>query len=70
MATDIDNLLLEYLRAIRGDVGDLCEDVRELRYRVSSIDSALGSVRRELSETHADVLITHGRIESRLDLSQ
>jgi len=58
----------------------LREDVRELRYRVSSIESALGSVRRELSETHADVLITHGRsdrlderiqrIESRLDLSQ
>lgn len=43
------NLVLEHLRAIRGDVGTLREDMREVKVRLNDLHSAVAGQR--LTET-------------------
>ena len=78
MVDDPDNLVLVYLRRIDSKVDALAQDIRELKERVSSLEVAVASVRRDiavLAETDArlqnavdrmreDV----SRIQRRLDL--
>ncbi len=66
-----DNLVLELLRAIRGDIADLKTDVLELKERVGGLEVAHGStatasasISRRLDRVGADVDL----IKRRLDL--
>lgn len=47
MADDPDDLVLVQLRAIRGELGDIRGDLRELKVRQSETHSAVLSLRRE-----------------------
>ena len=38
MADDPNNLILEHLRGIRADLGDVREDVREVKQRLTSLE--------------------------------
>ena len=77
MVDDPDNLVLVYLRRIDAKVDAIAQDIRELKERVSSVEVAVASVRRDiavLAETDARLQNVDrmrediGRIQRRLDL--
>lgn len=41
---NVDNIIIEHLRAIRGDIGTIKDDVRELKSRISNMESAQASL--------------------------
>ena len=54
--TEPENLVLGYLRRIDSKLDAMAQDIRELKERVSSVDIAVASVRRDiavLAETDA-----------------
>jgi len=75
---DPSNLILEHLRVIRADVSGLRADLAEGKLRAGSVEDHLVGVRRDLALLHADIGITHhrldlheqrlGRIERRLQI--
>ncbi|EQD77990.1 hypothetical protein B1A_02521 [mine drainage metagenome] len=76
MTDDIENLVLEHLRHIRGRVDQIAEDMGDLKHRMSGLEQAMNLVRREINlgeETDARQQITldklADRIERRLELS-
>jgi hypothetical protein len=78
-----DNLVLEHLRALRGDFAEFCNEVRELRTRMTSAERGLAhvvrtmaslavgvaAVRVEMGERFDRVHDRLGRIERRLNLA-
>lgn len=75
---DMDNLVLEHLRHIRGRVDQIADDMMDLKNRISGLEQAMNLVRREVNlgeETDARQQITLDklveriqRIEHRLEL--
>jgi hypothetical protein len=73
-----DNLVLELLRAIRGDIGVLGTDIRDMKDRLTLVEMGLAGVRRGIagvfeqmagSSLRADTLEDRvQRIERRLEL--
>jgi hypothetical protein len=49
MTENVDNLVLEHLRHIRGRVDQISDDVGDLKQRMSGLESAMNLVRREVS---------------------
>jgi len=79
MTDEIESLVLEHLRHIRGRVDQIADDVTELKHRMTSLEGTMSLVKREVSfgdETDArqqvalDKLVARiERIERRLELS-
>jgi predicted nuclease with TOPRIM domain len=59
-----DNLVLDLLRAIRGDIAEIKADVVELKERIGLLEGATASVSRRLDRLGGDV----EQIKRRLDL--
>jgi predicted nuclease with TOPRIM domain len=59
-----ENLVLELLRAIRGDVADLKADVTEVKERLGILEQQYSSVSRRVDRIGGDV----EQIKRRLDL--
>ena len=78
MAETAESLVLEHLRHIRGRVDQIADDMVDLKHRMSSLENAIVSVKREVAagdETDArqqvnlDKLVERiQRIEERLEL--
>ena len=47
MNENVENLVLEHLRHIRGRVDQIADDVGDLKQRMSGLESAMNLVRRE-----------------------
>ena len=79
MAENVDNLVVEHLRAIRADVSGIKTDVSEIKMRLSSIDERLTLVEKGTANIHGDMALLQlrldrqgdriERIEKRLDLT-
>ena len=78
--TNVTNeLLLETLKALRGDIAALRDDVREIKARLSNVEAGQGNIIRHLGDlAAADATAQLGidrlgerveRIERRLDLT-
>jgi len=75
-----DNIVLRYLRNIDGKVDALRQDVRDVKLRLSSLESGVNGVRRDilaLAEDNARQQVANDhlderieRIETRLNLSE
>ena len=48
---DVENLILEHLRAIRSDIGGIKDDVREIRQRLTSLEATVAGLRRDSAKT-------------------
>jgi uncharacterized coiled-coil protein SlyX len=78
MAENVENLLLEHLRAIRGDVADIKVDVRELKNRVTTLEAGLATLMQQIGHMAGSLAQQQAsfdrmverveRIERRLDL--
>ena len=62
--SNIDSLVLEHLKHIRGKVDLIADDVKELKYRVTSIEGSLGSLKRDAASTQDDVYHQNAVIDS------
>ena len=70
MTDNIESLILEHLRHIRGRVDQIAEDAEDLKARMSSLESAFLNVKREVvhgDETDARQQVSIDRILQRLD---
>lgn len=60
MADDIENLILEHLRALRGELRDFrmetTADLAMMKLRLTSLESQVASI-------HTDMALIHGRID-------
>jgi len=79
MSDNVDNIIIEHLRAIRGDIAGLSTKIDTLVLRVHSLEDHVSTMRKDLANLHGDIMLTHGRldqinervehIEKRLDLT-
>jgi predicted trehalose synthase len=79
MTENSQNLVLELLRSIRGDIATIKDDIRELKSRVGNVEIGVASIRRDLGQLATDDAEQHvrfdrltervERIEKRLDLT-
>ncbi|WP_414041697.1 hypothetical protein ACJU26_06495 [Acidithiobacillus sp. M4-SHS-6] len=79
MSDEIESLVLEHLRHIRGRVDQIAEDMGDMKHRISGLEQSMNLVKREINlseETDARQQITLDklieriqRIERRLELS-
>lgn len=79
MTENIENPIVEHLRAIRGDVANIKQDMSEVRVRLTSIDERLTLVEKGVANVHGDLALVQTRldrqsdriewIENRLDLT-
>lgn len=79
MSDNIENIVLEHLRHIRNRVDQIADDMSDLKHRMSSLESAMVSVKHEVAhgdETDARQQVTIDkiidriqRIERRLELN-
>lgn len=70
MSENTENLVLELLRAIRGDIASIKDDVRELTHRVGRVELAVAGLRRDIAhfeEATADQSVRLDRISERVD---
>jgi outer membrane murein-binding lipoprotein Lpp len=78
MSDNVENIVLEHLRHIRSKVDQIADDMSDLKHRMSSLESAMVSVKHEVAhgdETDARQQVTLDklveriqRIENRLEL--
>lgn len=47
MTENVENLVLEHLRAIRIDVSAIKADVREIKHRIISLEGAVAGLKRD-----------------------
>jgi archaellum component FlaC len=72
MSDNTDNLVLEHLRAMRGDIGEIKSRLDRMDLRLSVIEQTIGSLYALSAsdrETLQSVIKRVERIERRLDLS-
>ena len=74
MTDNVENLILEHLRAIRNDIGGIKDDVREIKQRLTSLEplrvfDAITPTSRRYSRP-ARMIRPFERIEHRLDLAE
>jgi uncharacterized protein (UPF0335 family) len=70
MTENVENLIVEYLRHIRARVDRIAEDMGGLKHRMSSLESAMVLVKREVSagdETDARQQLTLDRLSDRIE---
>ncbi len=80
MTADIESLVLEHLRHIRGRVDQIAEDVSDLKHRMTRLEVGMSLVKREVAygdETDArhqvamdKLAMRIERIERRLELTE
>ncbi|WP_141210961.1 hypothetical protein [Elstera cyanobacteriorum] len=78
MSEEPINLVLEHLRALRREVGEVRDDVRDIKVRLTRIDNTVITLRREQASDAEGVAHLEGRldrfgerlsrIETRLDI--
>lgn len=78
MTDNLENLVLELLRSIRGDISAIRDDIREVKQSLTSLEIAVVGIRREIVHLSGDIAEQHSahdrlaerveRIERRLEL--
>ena len=51
MTDNVENLILEHLRAIRADVGQIKEDMSTVKQRLTSVESQIAQLPKTLVNT-------------------
>ena len=61
--SNVENLILEHLRAIRSDIGLLRDDSREIKSRLTSVEQGMSMLRKDSAVQYSDIVDTHGRYD-------
>ncbi len=78
MTETVENLVLEHLRAMRGDIALIRDDIREIKTRLGSLENIVSSIKRDIADLYGEVAAQNTRydrltdrierIERRLDI--
>jgi septal ring factor EnvC (AmiA/AmiB activator) len=63
MTDNVENLILEHLRAIRADMAGLYTAMNGVKERLASLEDHVAGMRKDMSLLHSDITITHHRID-------
>jgi hypothetical protein len=79
MTDNIENIILEHLRAIRADINSIRDDIREMKHRMIRLDGSMAGVKKDAAVQYETTATQHAaydrlaerveRIERRLDIS-
>ena len=67
MADNINNLIVEHLRAIRTEIALVKDDTSEIKMRLTSIDERLTLAEKGIANIHGDLAIVQVRIDKQSD---
>ena len=70
MTDNVENLIIEHLKHIRGRVDRIAEDMTDVKLRLSSLESAMVHVKREVTsgdETDARQQVSLDRLADRIE---
>ncbi len=70
MTDNVESVIIEHLRHIRGRVDRIAEDIGDIKHRMSSLESAMVLVKREVSagdETDARQQVSLDRLLDRIE---
>jgi outer membrane murein-binding lipoprotein Lpp len=70
MTGSVDNLIVEHLRHIRGRVDQISEDMTEIKHRVTSLETGMALVKREVAagdETDPRQQVSIDRLVQRIE---
>ncbi len=67
MPEDIDNLLIEHLRAIRTEIAKVKDDTNEIKMRLTSIDERLTLTEKGIANIHGDLAMLQIRMDKQAD---
>jgi predicted nucleic acid-binding Zn-ribbon protein len=70
MVENVENLVLEHLRALRAGQDRIENELKDLKNRVSAVETGLNGVRRDLvalAEADARLQVTIDRLSDRVD---
>ena len=76
---NVENFILEHLGSIRADIAGMRDDIREIKQRLSNVESGIGSLKRDTADLYTENAAKHLRydrladriekIENRLELT-
>lgn len=58
MTDNVENLILEHLRALRTSIDRVGDSLNDLNVCVGQIEEHMAGMRRDMSMLHADIVIT------------
>lgn len=67
MGDNVENLILEHLRAIRTDISVIREDVREVKQRLTSLELSVSGLKRDYAQLYGDLAEQHTRYDRLVD---
>jgi hypothetical protein len=67
MNDNVENLILEQLKAIRADLGDLRREVREVKSRLASLEGQVVQMHKSVAFIHEDLAGMNARIDGLSD---
>ena len=67
MSENIDNLLIEHLRAIRTEIAKVKDDTNEIKMRLTSIDERLTLTEKGIANIHGDLSMLQIRMDKQAD---
>jgi len=74
MTENVDNLVLEHLRALRSEIQTLRTEMhtefKDVKYRLSTLEVAMAAVKRDQAETMADAARQQIRIDQVIERIQ
>lgn len=63
MTDNVESIIIEHLRAMRGDIAGLSAKIETLTLRVHSVEDHITTMRKDLANLHGDIMITHKRLD-------
>jgi hypothetical protein len=58
---NVDNIIIEHLRAIRADIAGIKEDTREVKLRLTNLEASIGSLKRDNANLYDEAATGHAR---------
>ncbi len=63
MTEETSSLILEMLRAMRGKIDQMADDIGSIKLRQTSIEHQVAGLHKTFADLHADNAVIHGRID-------
>lgn len=63
MNDNVEDLVLEQLRAVRADIASVKDDTREIKSRLTSVEQGIAALRKESAGNYGDIIDTHQRYD-------
>lgn len=67
MNANVENLVLEHLRALRAESAETRSDIREIKSRLGSIETSLARVGRDSAQNYSEQIEDRHRLDSLIE---